>query len=76
MSKNNCIGHWTWLCRSPNATSPLKKKIKSFGFDIKEKNSIIKKNMSYVSDLSSKQISAIKKENLFSMNNLEKYKEN
>ena len=30
--------------------------------------------MSYVSDLSSKQISAIKKENLFSMNNLENIK--
>ena len=51
----------------------LKKKIKSFGFDIEEKKSIIK-NMSYVSDLSSKQISAIKKENLFSMNNLENIK--
>ena len=51
------------------------KKINSFGFDIdKEKVSKIKKNISYISDLTNSDLKIINKSQIFTMNEIENIK--
>ena len=53
-----------------------KKKINTYGFDIeKSKIDLLKSNVSYISDLKSKELNIINKKNLFTMSNLEKIKD-
>ena len=53
-----------------------KKKINTYGFDIdKSKIDLLKSNVSYISDLKSKELNFINKKNLFTMSNLEKIKD-
>ena len=52
-----------------------KRKIKCFGFDIdNSKVELLKKGISYVSDIKSEQLNLIDKKNLFNMNDLNKIK--